>query len=363
MQLTQVEYVEHPESSSPWTIQVSFNEFTVVVGKNATGKTRLLSILASTASEFIGLKALSHGYKTLTFKRDDGRPLVYKCNTDNMSVVSEEIISDGKQVLKRLGDSGTILDEISGQMSEYSPPIDKLTAHVRRDKRQYPYLEEIFEWCENYHTIRFAAAAVHTLPGAPIQGPIRNLAHTAQLLEDEVYGEQIQESVKEDMSRLKYEIEKIDVGMQSAAVPFSPVKMFSIQEKGFSDPFKEIELSSGMYSTFCTLTILNYLIARQRQAVLAIDDIGEGLDFERSKLLIDLILEKVSGTGIQMITTSNNSHLLNGVDVRHWKILDREIGTVTCHDYSSNQLEFDEFMMTGLNNFDMFSGSMYRNGD
>jgi hypothetical protein len=86
-----------------------------------------------------------------------------------------------------------------------------------------------------------------------------------------------------------------------------------------------------------------------------IDDICEGLDYERSTQLGKLVFEKLTKNNIQAIVTSNDSFLMNVIDIKYWNVLRREGNTIKALNYQNNREQFDKFRMTGLSNFDFFT--------
>jgi len=55
-----------------------------------------------------------------------------------------------------------------------------------------------------------------------------------------------------------------------------------------------------------------------------IDDIGEGLDYERSKKLIDLIIQKAKKYAVQLIMTTNDRFVINKTPLEYWLVIKRE---------------------------------------
>lgn len=86
-----------------------------------------------------------------------------------------------------------------------------------------------------------------------------------------------------------------------------------------------------------------------------VDDLGEGLDYDRSTQLAKIVFEKMSKNNLQLIAATNDRFLMNAVDIKDWNILLREANKVKAINYSNNRKLFDEFKLTGLSNFDLFS--------
>ena len=123
-------------------------------------------------------------------------------------------------------------------------------------------------------------------------------------------------------------------------------------------------MSQGMFRAFSVIIQINYSLFTKQPSCILIDDIGEGLDFARSSALLNLIIEKVKGTATQLIMTTNDRFIMNSVPLEYWIILERRGGQTIHHNYRNSKEMFEDFELTGLSNFDLFSSNYYlRNGD
>jgi hypothetical protein len=114
-------------------------------------------------------------------------------------------------------------------------------------------------------------------------------------------------------------------------------------------------MSQGMFRTLSLLIQLNYALLRQKPGCVMVDDIGEGLDFERSCLLIDLLRSKARESEVQLILSTNDRFVMNQVPLEEWSVLQRAGNRVRVRNYENSKEIFDEFKFTGLNNFDFFA--------
>ena len=88
---------------------------------------------------------------------------------------------------------------------------------------------------------------------------------------------------------------------------------------------------------------------------------GEGLDYMRSTKLGRIMFDYCAKNRIQLIVTSNDSFLMDAVDLQHWNILQRKGNHVySINDYNSPKL-FEKFRRTGLSNFDILSSNFIVN--
>ncbi|HNM06846.1 MAG TPA: hypothetical protein PKK05_28270, partial [Leptospiraceae bacterium] len=98
---------------------------------------------------------------------------------------------------------------------------------------------------------------------------------------------------------------------------------------------------------------------KDTKSTLLIDDIGEGLDYERSKNLIKKIEEICRDANFQVIMTSNDRYVMNAVDIKNWSIAVRGGQEIRFVNYQNSKGQFDDFTQLGLSNFDFFSGNFF----
>jgi energy-coupling factor transporter ATP-binding protein EcfA2 len=365
MILRRVTYSEHSGQPNRWELHdLSLGQFNLIIGKNATGKTRVMNLLMNIAKEIRGdLPRLPHGNWTLDLEKNDRNCITFECEiAEGGSVMQEKLILNGKAVLTRRGDSAEIADLATGERHLLEPPRNKLTLHVRRDRKEHPYFEDLLDWAESYYAYMFSAAAANEVLIGPLgeqKDRLTSLMAVPYLLQD-LRGESGQsQQILRDLKRVGYQLEKLDAKVVvQGGLP--PTTLLELRERGLDFDLSQPHISAGMYRAVSTVIILNYLQSKHRPCTLAMDDIGEGLDFDRGANLIKLILEKTLRSQIQVILTSNDRHLLNGVDVRFWNVLERNKGVVRSYNYENSKEAFDDFSMTGLSNFDLLLGKMYK---
>ena len=90
-----------------------------------------------------------------------------------------------------------------------------------------------------------------------------------------------------------------------------------------------------------------------------IDDIGEGLDFSRAQSFISLLIERALANRIQLIMTTNDRFVMNGVPLKYWSVIRRTRSNVRLVNIRNSKKVFQEFEMLGLNNFDFFSTNFF----
>ena len=121
-------------------------------------------------------------------------------------------------------------------------------------------------------------------------------------------------------------------------------------------------MPQGMFRAFSVLVQVNYYILSGNKAFVIIDDIGEGLDFSRAKQLVQLLIAKAGEARIQLIMSTNDSFIMNAVDIKHWAVIMREGHKISLYNYANSKEIFEEFKFTGLNNFDFYASEFFRSG-
>jgi hypothetical protein len=110
-----------------------------------------------------------------------------------------------------------------------------------------------------------------------------------------------------------------------------------------------------MFRTLAIIIYLEYLANQKNAATIVIDDLCEGLDYDRATKLGKFVFQKCKSNGIQLVATSNDNFLIDAVDIEALNVLSRTNKTVTSINYHHNPHLFKEFLFTGLSNFDFFS--------
>jgi hypothetical protein len=115
--------------------------------------------------------------------------------------------------------------------------------------------------------------------------------------------------VKSDMRAIGYSIRKISVGPPpsiSVSLSLGEVVSLNVQERDLKCETGQNNMSNGMFRAFALILYLNYAILDGSPYCLLIDDIGEGLDYERSRALIEVVRKRVKGSSGQLIMATNN---------------------------------------------------------
>src|SRR5439155_13458213 len=109
----------------------------------------------------------------------------------------------------------------------------------------------------------------------------------------------------------------------------------------------QVSMSQGMFRAFSVITQLNYCVMSGTSACILVDDIGEGLDYDRSCQLIDLLREKCYQSSVQLIMSTNDRFVMNKVPLEEWCYLIRRGNRVRVLNYKNCREAFERFKVTG----------------
>ena len=333
--------------TNDWYIEdMSLNKrINLLVGQNATGKSRVVRYL----NTFIYLitdsdvfeDILAHYSKSewsCVFQKDNGDIINYSVSFDfkkGLFINEEKLSLNDNVLLKRKNGRTEIFSFTNNKLLKISPPDNKLVLHIRRDTEEFPFFEDIVKWAEESFIYEFAD-----------EDAGKNLTFWFDQLSKESV-----EILKKDFNQLGYKLNNIF----SKKNKFSDTKVVHIQEEGLEKTIIETDLSQGMSRALDLLTLVQYLLQLNETSIFMLDDIGEGLDYERATKLGKLLVEKIENSNIQLIATTNDSFLMDVIPIKYWNILQREGNTVRSLNYQNSKDLFDKFRLTGLSNFDLFS--------
>lgn len=345
MRLLEFQYI-----GSGWNLKpILFQPVNLIVGKNAVGKSRLIKGL-SNAVQHIS-QATDNKNETsfgATFVFSSGtEQVIYLFSYLNGKVATERLLINNnpnnhfESLLERNAE-GTLLHG-----EAINPPEDKLVLHVRRDTVQYPYFEKIVSWAESVCGQRF-----NEMDYAGDYGTYSSFSNFDSNLFE------IVKSLPDDaMNRIISQANALDYPIQSI-VPYEygdNLKIVYFKERDVQGGLMFFQLSKGMFRTLYLLIYMEYLANIKKPSMLLVDDLCEGLDYDRSTRLGRIVFKFCLQHGIQLIASSNDSFLMDVVDLKYWNILQRKGSEIEGINHINHPDLFDDFEFTGLNNFDLFS--------
>jgi hypothetical protein len=381
MRIASFNFIEREGEPGEWVLHnLSLTSVNLLVGKNASGKSRCLNVIQGLANLLLGQppKPASATYRVRF--ADSKRRFGYEIMTKGGNVLAEKFFEVGQAPLLQRGENGagTIRHDKEDNTFEFQLPTSQVAAFVRQDAIQHPFLAPLYEWASGTYHYPFGTdmgkSNLLVIPStaassAPTEGSIVPTYHDVnRTLEVFRQGnirfkKRFRDEIIRGMNYLGYYIS--DIGLMTpttlvlstpSPVPIEPFCLY-VQEKSLPAPTEQVEMSQGMFRALSTLINISYgRLSKSVQCIL-IDDIGEGLDFERSTALIKLIIQRTAGSKIQLIMSTNDRFVMNSVPLKYWSIINRKGSHVSFHNSRNSRQKFEEFRFTGLNNFDLFSSN------
>ena len=376
MSLKSLSYSEYVGDPRHWTLEQSdFAQINLVVGRNATGKTRLINVIGGLCKILSGqhTSAYDSGSYQAEFELN-AKQFVLDLEFSRGEVLSESLTVDGIQRLTRAADgSGEIFYEKENKAITFQIARNTIAIQQRRDVLQHPFVADLAAWAQGCHTYQFASAFGATLVGlTSLQASIAQVegsfgagdlvsTYTRAFLMHKL---PLDQAIIADMRLLGYEISDVGSGdMREMAAGLSlpePIVGMYVVEAGREAKLPQMSMSQGMYRALALVIHLNVATFGKQRTLFLVDDIGEGLDFERSAALIDVLTRHSKQTGLQAIMTSNDRFVMNRVPLENWMLLRRTGSVVRSYTERNSAKEFANFKFLGLSNFDLFTSETFR---
>ena len=365
MQLKSVKYVEFKNTPQEWILDgLILGERNLIVGKNASGKSRTLNLIAGLAMYLAGLKTIAlSGYYDFEF-RDDAQTFRYQLQYEEGDVIMEKY-SVGNDILldRGKGGVGEIVAEAlpdGKHKIQFQAPTNKLAAVAKRDNIQHPFLEKLYEWGSSLRHYCFGTALGKEYFAVFVEGEKRKLNErdpndVVAIFQQgqKKFNKEFIDQIIHDMKELDYDIEEIGIRPPISVRIISGPEMqcIYVREKGLKAIIDQNGMSQGMFRALSLLIQINYSQMSKKSACIMIDDIGEGLDFDRSCRLIDLLRQKAADSSVQLILSTNDRFVMNKVPLEEWSVMQRHGSHVQVRNYENSRKIFEEFRFTGLSNF------------
>lgn len=383
MHIKSIDFCYKPFNGNGWAIKnCELGSINLISGKNASGKTRLLKAIDNLAAllsrDQIKLRdnIILHWSITLQHEKDE-ITYTFSCRENNI-IEKEQLNINGKIYLQRDSEGkGYIQYEEFDKNIEFEVEKNKIVVTSKRDKKQHPFLEVLFEWSKHVFLYEFGG-----LLGKNTLGAIKDLDKLS-LDDDNLerlgkdndgvvpkfelglsrFGESFKDQIIRNFNSVGYAIADIYLA------PFNEIRItpvpniLYIVEHGNTDKIPQANISQGMFRVLSLIIQLTYLeFNLTSHATILIDDIGEGLDFDRSTNLIKFLITKAESLKdkIQLIMTTNDRFVMNNVPLNYWTVVDKSEKGIEFYSEKYNPQLFNEFKYIGLSNFDFFSGQYYK---
>ncbi len=381
MFLEEIEYSQFGGKPRLWKLEsCTLGKINLIVGKNATGKSKTLNVVNGLANLLSGrLKLQWVSGKYVVKFHDDEKDMNYVLHFENTSIIKEELTINRETKLKRGKDGiGSIYYAEERKLINFQAPPAELAAVVRRDKIQHPFLEELYNWGKYARHYPFGT----DLGRLQLVSVIENKEKAKQRVLDpkntnlvveifmegkKRYPDKFVKKILNDMNTIGYSLNEIGLRTPEGIsirgdLPPEPVGLY-VKENDLSCRTDQTDMSQGMFRALSLIIQFHYSLFTGKSNCILIDDIGDGLDFERSSALVKLLIKRAKNTAVQLIMTTNDRFIMNSVPLEYWLVIQRIGGISKIHNQGNSPRLFDDFELTGLNNFDFFSSEYYRKDD
>jgi hypothetical protein len=365
MQLRHIEAGTGQGTERAWKAVVDLGQTTLIVGRNATGKSKVLFSIRHLAQMIANRQRFDDAHFKVSFD-DSAAPVDYEVHIDNGVVRSESLQVAAETVLTRSEDGqGTIKASDAGvKKLAFQIRTHELAVVAKRDAKQHPFLEPLHVWAESLRFYRFndfqKMAFGFFLQGAGGPPDPSDYRQSVGLFFDgsKKLGEPFKAAIVEDMKRIGYPIDDVKLDeLEEVKIdpPIGPKPMgLIVKETDLRCSTSQIAMSDGMFRALALIVHAAYAELASVPACMVIDDIGEGLDYERSTALIKLLMERANRSTIQLVMSTNDRFAMNAVPLDVWCGLRRTADGVETVTKKSHPEVFEQFALTGLNNFDFF---------
>ncbi|MFR9166845.1 MAG: AAA family ATPase [Dysgonomonas sp.] len=374
MILKSIKYIRFAGKKKEWAIigsddrAVQLGNINLLVGKNAAGKSRTLNVL----KEIGGLLSCSYNLLNTPFPEaryelvfvDNRQEYSYILTYEDKSVSEELVFVNGEKLFDRK--NNYISQKLSSENISLSD-IDKHTLAVSLHSKECPSLEKLYEWGKSLQNAAFTnqIEKKYLIPDldslkTQLKNQIGSINSVPLLYVfakgKELYGDKFINNIIKDMDKLGYPIDIIDIMKCNGGYGLC------VKESELDDFTDQLEMSQGMYRSLSLVVQLRYALMSKMSACILVDDLGEGLDFDRSKLLVDILINNIDKSNIQIFFTTNDRFVMNKLPLEFWSVIERYPHKSVFYNYYNSKTTFEDFKYTGLSNSDFLATDFYLKG-
>jgi len=376
MYLQSFSFRENAGQKIEWLIDhVSLGPINLMVGKNSSGKTRTLNAISDLVSLLKGRAISSAG--TVSYElvfRNQENDMRYELEYDRETILSERLYM-GEELLLERGEEGRGIIKYESTPGaiflEFEIPHEQLACFAKRDRLQHPFMEIIHGWALSLRRFDFSGdlgksryALKSSFESKEIDFSITHHSLVPLITVTEEAYPEFRQELMADLKEIGYQVEDFGVihfSERSGHVDQDRYAVY-LTESGLEKQVTQRDMSQGQFRAFSVLAQVNYYIRCGHKGMVVIDDIGEGLDFSRAKLLVQLLIRKAAAAQIQLIMSTNDQFIMNAVEIENWAVIVREGNRVSLYNYANSREIFEEFKFTGLNNFDFYASDFFKSG-
>ena len=305
---------------------VAFENINLFVGRNASGKTRLIetlrwiSDLLDPESHIEDVAVIDTHFEIIF--NDEQNIIEYTLNFDREASITDENLSINNDIKLQRRKKKLFYEGI-GQNLPFEIN-DRFLGISRRDNLQQPFFEVLHNWGKNLAHYSFGGnmgKGQHKMNDWENTDKVnfKNFNKVNVIFNKGTgqFGGEFIRNIICDMKHIDYSLDIVLLDTASTYL-FLKVKETDLETFTYFE-----QMSQGMARAFSLIVQLNYSLMAKIPSCILIDDIGEGLDYDRSKKLIELIIEKAEGSNIQVFMTTNDRFVMNSVPLKYWSVIHR----------------------------------------
>jgi energy-coupling factor transporter ATP-binding protein EcfA2 len=371
MILQKFNYFEFADNPNAWSLDgLILGNINLLVGKNATGKTNTLKKISWLGNMLAGAQPqlLNSGNYDVEFS-DISNIYHYKLNLALQKVLYEELCINGEQKFERGSDGiGQIFSDQFKTNMNFHLSSNQLVVTSKRDAIQHPFLEELSRWAEGQRMYEFSSKLgqdtvfiANDMNNIVVDPRDMNSVIGLFVKGEQEFSQEFRKRIIDSMKEIGYELSNIGVTSNLSPVPLIPITgtnnglVLYAGEKSSRAAIRQHEMSQGMFRALSLIIQITYNTLKNLSTTVLIDDIGEGLDFERSTNIIKILSNIAEQEKGQIIMSTNDRFVMNNIPLEYWQVIQREGGECRVFNYQNSKEKFDEFKYMGLNNFDFLT--------
>lgn len=336
-----------------------FGNLNLLVGKNASGKSRTLTVIRNIADLFAGRTTIDEAsYPSEKFELifgNESETYEYYLSYKRREIEEEVLIYNGKEVLNFQ----------QGKINNENIAFDNNKKLAIRQKDTFGdyYFRPLVEWGMNLKNFLFSDQLEKNHLAKDyksIEKRDGSSEYVGLLIYNfnkglETFGESFITDIKNCMTQLGYSIS--DIQLKETKRGYELV----VEEYGLYK-ISQREMSQGMFRALAFFIQLTYACMSKYSLCVLFDDIGEGLDYDRARDFISIFIRKVNNSNMQFFMTTNDRNVMNKIPLKYWSIIDRNKDESIFYNYNNSKDVYEDFKYTGLNNFDFLATDFYKNG-
>lgn len=337
---------------------LNLGQLNLFVSQNGVGKSRLLRKVFNILNCFGGQIPMIGEYdfriEFLNHKEQIGYyEIITDIDESDIFYAERLVVNDSILFTREFDEPVFVYNSLTKQMDEHNIPFDKLAMSVIRDTKKYPLIEEFLNNGIDFNQLQVGLVTAVNIYNKDFFNKAWKNINVAEAYHDLSAADK--NEVKDALIFIGYNIAEM------YAVKVQNEYELHVREADLKNALQINQLSQGMLrAVHLVIDILHYNSTRANMLYL-IDDITEGLDYARAKKLGKWVFDTCQERGAQLIATTNDSFLMDTIDIEHWNVLNREGNEIQCLNYENNKELFDKFHYKGLSNFDFFSSSFLKN--